>query len=53
MGDPRRVAQHERQALRRRQRVQDDPEREPDGVGQERLMLGTARLVEPDPAARR
>jgi hypothetical protein len=34
------VVQHQRQTFRRRQRVQDDQQREPDGVGQERLVLG-------------
>jgi hypothetical protein len=33
------VVQHEREPLRRRQRLEHDEQREPDGIGEERLVL--------------
>ena len=40
--------QHEREALGRRQRVEDDEQREPDRVGEDRLVLGIGVSVDGD-----
>ena len=40
------IVQHEGEPLRRRQRVKHDQEREPDGVGKQRLLLGVNAVVQ-------
>ena len=52
------VVQHERQSLGRGQRVQHDQQRQPDRVGEQRLVLGIGAFVDADdrlrqPVARR
>ena len=39
-GHPEHVVQHEREPLRRGERLEHDEQREPDAVGQQRLLLG-------------